>query len=87
MNNIDCNAPVSVFERRASEVAGRLSISNIPLAWALRTIQRWPQERREGVLIEMSDRTFAWADIDELYGRLYRRTDTRANAPRCTAAA
>ena len=81
MDKINYNALVSVFERGASEVAGRLSISNIPLSWALRTVRRWPQERREGVLIETSDRTFAWAEIDELYGRLYRRTDTQADAP------
>ena len=71
MNKIDYNAPVSVFERGASEVAGRLSISNIPLARALHTIWRWPQERRDGVLIETFDRTFAWSDIDELYRRLH----------------
>jgi hypothetical protein len=71
MNKIDSNEPVSVFERGASEVAGRLSISNIPLSCALRTIYRWPQERREGVLIEMSDCTLPWADIDDLYRQLY----------------
>ena len=87
MDKINYSAPVSVFEQDIFEVAARLSISNIPLAWALRMIHRWPQERREGVLIEMSDRTVAWADVDELYGRLYRRSDTQADAPRCTAPA
>jgi hypothetical protein len=71
MNKIDDSALVSVFERDVSEVMGRLSISNIPLSRALRTIYRWPQERREGVLIKMSDRTLPWADINDLYRQLY----------------
>lgn len=71
MNKIDYNAPVSVFERGASEVEGNLSISNIPLTWALCMVYRWPQERREGVLIEMSDCTLPWADINDLYRQLY----------------
>jgi hypothetical protein len=82
MNKIDYNAPVSVVERGASEVDGRLSISNIPLSWALHTIRRWPQERREGVLIETPDRVFPWADIDDLYGRLYNWADTGSGLSR-----
>ncbi len=80
MNKINYNAPVSVFERGASEVVGRLSISNIPLSWALRTVRRWPQERREGVLIELSDRTFTWAEIDR--HRFSRRCLSRTGACR-----
>ena len=72
MNKIDDSALVSVLERDVSETMGRLSISNIPLSRALRTIYRWPQERREGVLIEMPDRTVPWTGINDLYRRLYR---------------
>jgi hypothetical protein len=72
MYQIDHTTPVNVFEQGVSEVAGRLSISNVPLLWALRMIQHWPQERREGVLIEMPDRTVPWTGINDLYRRLYR---------------
>ena len=57
MDRIDHSTPVDVIEQGVRDVAGHLSISNVPLAWALRMIQHWPQERREGVLIQLPDRT------------------------------
>ncbi|HEV2126396.1 MAG TPA: hypothetical protein VGW38_26865 [Chloroflexota bacterium] len=75
MDRIDYSTPVCVFERGASEVVGRLSISNIPLGRALHTIQHWPQERREGVMVETPHRAFPWADINDLYRRLYQQPD------------
>ena len=75
MDQIEFDARVSVFERTASQITGRLSISNIPLSQALHTIVRWPQERREGVLIAMPDRTIPWENINELYRQLYSRIE------------
>ena len=71
MSTIDYDVLVDVFERNPSDVAGQLSISNIPLSKALHTILRWPQERREGALIVAPDRTIPWHDINELYRELY----------------
>ena len=75
MDQIEFDALVSVFERTASQVTGRLSISTIPLSQALHTILRWPQERREGVLITMPDRTIPWENINELYRQIYSRIE------------
>ena len=65
MDQIEFDVLVSVFERTASQVTGRLSISNIPLSQALHTILRWPQ------VIAMPDRTIPWQDINDLYRQLY----------------
>jgi hypothetical protein len=62
---------VSVFEEGVADTAPRLSISNVPLSAALHLVLRWPQERREGVSIEMPGRVVPWARINELYGTLY----------------
>ena len=75
MDQIKFDVLVSVFERTPSEVAGCLSIDRIPLSQALHTILRWPQERREGVLIAMPDRTIPWENINELYRQLYNRIE------------
>jgi hypothetical protein len=76
MDQIEHAMRVNVFEQGVSDVAGRLSVSNVPLSWALRMIQKWPQERREGVLIELPDRTVPWIGINDLYDQLYSRTGT-----------
>ena len=75
MDQIEFDVLVSVYERTPSEIAGRLSIDRIPLAQALHAILRWPQERREGVLIVTPDRTIPWRDINDLYRQLYSRIE------------
>ncbi len=75
MDGIDHSTPVNVFEQGVSDMTGRLSLSNVPLAWALRMIHNWPQERRDGVLIEMPDRTVPWTGINDLYRGLFDRAD------------
>jgi hypothetical protein len=72
---------VSVFEEGVAETAARLSVSNVPLSAALNLVMRWPQERRQGVSIEMPGRVVPWSRINELYGILYeqRRPEPRSS--------
>jgi hypothetical protein len=63
---------VKVYEQHLHDATPQLSIDAVPLAQALHTILRWPEERRRGVTIHMPDRVVPWTQIDELYALLYR---------------